>query len=307
MGIGTTTPSNLLHVVRSTDGVVARFTDSNGNCDIDPTSTALICSSDSRLKKNVVAIDNTLQNLMALNPVTFNWSKEDNNTPAHIGFIAQEVEPLFPNLVSTDDRGMKAVAYGNFVPLIVKGIQEQQLLLNGKDGELLDGLSTSTRIINTIKNEDERNAIDAILARVDSGVSVLTDFIATRVTAVRGYFDEVFAKKVQTEELCVSDESGAKTCLNKSQIDTLLNSQVAKPPTQNNVAPVETESIKDDVTSETLSTNPPIIEELVEELPGQDPIEPTVETPVIETEVSEEVVVETPVVETIAEESVVVQ
>ncbi|NTW30673.1 MAG: hypothetical protein HGA33_05315, partial [Candidatus Moranbacteria bacterium] len=43
VGIGTTGPSYLLHVSRSTDGDVAGFTDMNGTCTINPTSTALIC------------------------------------------------------------------------------------------------------------------------------------------------------------------------------------------------------------------------------------------------------------------------
>jgi len=60
IGIGTTSPTQLLHVERSTDGVVARFTDSNGNCDINPTNTALICSSDERLKDNVSTLKDSL-------------------------------------------------------------------------------------------------------------------------------------------------------------------------------------------------------------------------------------------------------
>ncbi|MEN9881054.1 MAG: hypothetical protein RLZZ308_237, partial [Candidatus Parcubacteria bacterium] len=41
----------------------------------------------------------------------------------HAGFIAQEVQPLFPDLVSTDENGTLSVAYGGFVPYIIQSIK----------------------------------------------------------------------------------------------------------------------------------------------------------------------------------------
>ncbi len=128
----TVTASNniSLEVTRSADGKVARFTDTNGSCDIDPTNTALICSSDASLKTNIMTLDSTLSDVLKLNPVNFDWKSQvgqetDGRRGSHIGFIAQDVEKLFPYLVFTDEiTGKKSLAYNNFIPLIVKAIQE---------------------------------------------------------------------------------------------------------------------------------------------------------------------------------------
>lgn len=130
VGIGTTTPAQLLHIARSTDGVVARFTDANGDCDINPTNTALVCASDVSLKKNILTLDNSLEKVLALNPVTFNWNGEKDGAATHPGFIAQEVEALFPPLVSANEDGLKSIAYSNFAPILTKAIQEVASLGN---------------------------------------------------------------------------------------------------------------------------------------------------------------------------------
>lgn len=113
-----------LSVVRGSDGVVARFIDTNGDCDINPT-VGISCASDISLKKNILTIDDaTLEKVLKLNSVTFNWNREKDGASGHIGFIAQEVEKFFPELVSTNEQGIKSVAYANFAPILTKAIQE---------------------------------------------------------------------------------------------------------------------------------------------------------------------------------------
>ena len=79
--------------------------------------------SDIRLKKNILNINDTLSKILNLRPVTFNW--KSNEEPS-IGFIAEEVEPIFPELVRTETDGYKGLLSTEFIPLLVKGIQEQQ-------------------------------------------------------------------------------------------------------------------------------------------------------------------------------------
>jgi hypothetical protein len=126
VGIGTTTPAYKLHVGdTSVSGVVARFENSTGYCDINPTTTSLTCTSDVNLKKNIVTLDasTTLANLTQLNAVTYNWKSEDNASSTHAGFIAQEVQPLFPDLVAIDANGTLSVSYGGFIPYIIQSIK----------------------------------------------------------------------------------------------------------------------------------------------------------------------------------------
>lgn len=109
------------------NGVVARFQNATGYCDINPTTTSLTCSSDERLKKNILSLDatSTFDKFIQLNPVTYNWIGETStsSTSTHAGFIAQQVETLFPDLVATDEQGMKSVSYTGFIPYIVESIK----------------------------------------------------------------------------------------------------------------------------------------------------------------------------------------
>ncbi|PIR38198.1 MAG: hypothetical protein COV34_01095 [Candidatus Zambryskibacteria bacterium CG10_big_fil_rev_8_21_14_0_10_42_12] len=125
IGIGTTSPGYKLHVYVGTDTDVAGFTDSNGTCTINPTSTALSCSSDRTLKKDISSLDpvTMLQNVVALNAVNYHWKTEDSGNPLRLGFIAQEVEKVFPEFVTIGPNGKKAVSYGSFTPVLASAIQ----------------------------------------------------------------------------------------------------------------------------------------------------------------------------------------
>jgi|GEM_PF-5674987 hypothetical protein len=104
-GIGTTNPSEMLEVV--------------GNVK----STGFIYnSSDRSLKKDIQLIDNPLGKIMQLNGVTFNWKKD--NSPS-IGLIAQDVEKVFPEIV-TGEEGNKSVAYSNLVAPLIEAVKAQQ-------------------------------------------------------------------------------------------------------------------------------------------------------------------------------------
>ena len=78
--------------------------------------------SDERLKKNIIDLKNVGKDLEKLRTVGFDWK---SNNEADIGFIAQEVEKIFPTLVKTGKDGFKSVKYVNFVPILVQGYREQ--------------------------------------------------------------------------------------------------------------------------------------------------------------------------------------
>jgi hypothetical protein len=98
-------------------------------------------SSDGRLKKDVQTIQNALDKINKLNPVTFEWiNPEEHNNQYNIGgFIAQEIKEIFPQFINEinaegkdkDIVGENEVVYGLTLPFkfdayIVKAIQEQQ-------------------------------------------------------------------------------------------------------------------------------------------------------------------------------------
>ena len=79
--------------------------------------------SDERLKSNVETIPNALEKVLSVRGVTFDMNEERGT-----GVIAQELEKALPEAVfaSTKD-GMKSVAYGNVVGLLIEAIKEQQV------------------------------------------------------------------------------------------------------------------------------------------------------------------------------------
>jgi hypothetical protein len=93
-------------------------------------ANGVILTSDERFKTNVKAESGSdeLNKFLNLKPVTYNWNElgqkqgGDPNELQH-GFIAQEVEEQFPELVSTRVDGYKGVNYIGFIPVLVSMVQ----------------------------------------------------------------------------------------------------------------------------------------------------------------------------------------
>ena len=104
-------------------------------------STTLVHSSDRRLKKNITTLDHALDKVLNLRGVSFEWKKEGarNSNPqqgVQIGFVAQEVETVVPELVKTDSEGYKSVAYANVTALLVEAVKGQQKTIAEQNTQL---------------------------------------------------------------------------------------------------------------------------------------------------------------------------
>ncbi|MBN8681668.1 MAG: tail fiber domain-containing protein [Chitinophagales bacterium] len=88
--------------------------------------------SDARFKKEVENVGSTLEKIMQLRPVSYRYRNESQSANRSIGFLAQDVQQLFPELIrETPGRGdnpQKSLAlnYSAISVLTVKAIQEQQ-------------------------------------------------------------------------------------------------------------------------------------------------------------------------------------
>jgi hypothetical protein len=65
---------------------------------------------------------------MQINPVKYT-RKSIENDKIHLGFIAQEVLPLIPEVVEGNNEDMYGINYAAITPVLVKAIQEQQALI----------------------------------------------------------------------------------------------------------------------------------------------------------------------------------
>jgi len=95
-------------------------------------------TSDKRLKKNINKLNNSLEIINKLNPVSYNWNKkakELNSTKTDkkdVGVIAQELETILPNLVHNmyNDENIKGVDYIKIIPYLIGAIQELTTEIN---------------------------------------------------------------------------------------------------------------------------------------------------------------------------------
>jgi hypothetical protein len=85
---------------------------------------SLTQTSDTRLKENIIPINNVLDKVSKLSGVSFNFTNEcSSKNNKDFGFIAQEVEPIFPELIS-NNFDLKSIKYQNITALLVEAIKE---------------------------------------------------------------------------------------------------------------------------------------------------------------------------------------
>ena len=82
----------------------------------------IVVSSDARLKANIVSLGATLAKLLLIDGKTYTMKK---NGKQKIGVLAQDIQKVFPELVTTDDKDMLAVNYQGLVPVLINALKEQ--------------------------------------------------------------------------------------------------------------------------------------------------------------------------------------
>ena len=134
----------------------------------------------------------------------------------------------------------------------------------------LNSEETSPEYIDTIQVETARDPIAIIRDKISSGARFFADFVVGRITAIRGYFDEIFAKKVHTEQMCFQKSDGSEVCMSGDQVDALLKNVGAAPspslPVQSFPVIEQTPALFDDSTptstdnSDLASSSAPVLE-----------------------------------------------
>ena len=157
---------NGIHLTTGGQGTfeVALFT-SSGDLELRGTlhANSTLLTSDERLKKNIKSVTNSLQTLKKLRGISYDWKTDKDeallanlqivnttdpkyskdlekskkeiqdrikDSGEQIGFSAQEVKLVLPQLVKTSENGMYAVNYVSLIPILVEGIKEQQTIID---------------------------------------------------------------------------------------------------------------------------------------------------------------------------------
>ncbi len=119
------------------DGSIAvgTITNSTTNGRIDASNDIVAFStSDIRLKDNIKIIDKALDKVNSIQGIEFDWIEKEEvhgNSGHDVGVIAQEIEKILPDVVTTRDNGYKAVKYEKIVPLLIEAIKDLSKQVDG--------------------------------------------------------------------------------------------------------------------------------------------------------------------------------
>jgi len=156
-------------------------------------STGSLVTSDSRLKNTVNSISYGLATINQLRPVSYNLNSDGSH---QLGFIAQEVQPVLPELVA--EGNYLALNYIGFIPVLTKAVQELDVKISN---------------------------INAQAATLFTNQGFLDGMIAWLANSANG-IQKLFTHEVHTDTLCVGN-----TCVTETELQQLLQqNNVSVPP-----------------------------------------------------------------------------
>ncbi|OGF74209.1 hypothetical protein A3E06_04440 [Candidatus Giovannonibacteria bacterium RIFCSPHIGHO2_12_FULL_44_42] len=208
VGVGTTTPWRTFSV-HGQVGLSASILSSNTGqylCvntttfEVGRNNTACSLSS-RRFKENIENLDYGLEDILKLRPVSFNFKPGMNiGTSTYLGFIAEEVVWVIPELVSIDKDGIPSgVDYPLLTSLLTKGIQELDINI-----ETIASTTASS-------TEKSRSFAEKFFSNIFSRIK---EWLADAANGIGDVFANVFRAN---EKICVEDQ-----CLTKDDIKRLL-------------------------------------------------------------------------------------
>ena len=133
--------------------------------------------SDRRIKKNISTITNALEQISRLRGVNFEWKNPEdhaNQQGLQGGFIAQEIEAVFPNWVSpvdaaahdkslTEDGKVRSVSLPfEFDAVLVEAVKELKTRLQARDAEVAELRADVARL------QQERKTLGATVASLET-------------------------------------------------------------------------------------------------------------------------------------------
>ena len=176
-------------------------------------------TSDARFKTNLQAITDALSIVRKLQGVSYDWNREafpdrGFSPRPQIGVIAQEVEKVLPELVSTDAQGFKSVNYTGFIPVLIEGLKQQDTRLDAQDARLVVAEQTLAMVeerlfqaeAQIIQIDERLGKTETFVARFeltrepDTMVVLTPTFKVQNLTADRAYIEELRAARIEADK-----------------------------------------------------------------------------------------------------------
>ena len=216
IGMGTTYPANLVGIGGAPSTTATTALNVTGNSYVSGTgyfTNGTQSISDARFKKNVTTIDGAtaLSDVMQLRGVTYDfntdkWPDMNFSTANQIGFIAQDVEPIVPQVVNTDANGYKSIAYDKLTAIIVNAVQQQQ-------SEIVTLQNTTTQNTSDVA---AANLLAQQQAASLADLSLKTDTNITTLTGLQTSVDEqltTIGTSLNANTKSISDQAASLTAL----------------------------------------------------------------------------------------------
>jgi len=126
IGGGAYITTNNTHIDYYAAGLITGRLEDDGTLTVTGDMVAYGSPSDKRLKENIKPIESALDKAMKLQGVTFDWKESDSilNIKEDIGFIAQDVQKVVPELVRENADGMLSMRHQGIAPILLEAIKE---------------------------------------------------------------------------------------------------------------------------------------------------------------------------------------
>jgi len=128
--------------------------------------------SDIRAKKDIQSIKAALPSIMKLQAKSYHYKDNAPGSRLSYGFIAQDVEKIFPDFVTTKGEGqLKAVGYQKLNVMAIKAIQEQQVMIELLEQQLIDNAAENKR-----QNAKQQSEIESLQAQMKTMLETMAEF-----------------------------------------------------------------------------------------------------------------------------------
>jgi hypothetical protein len=216
VGIGTATPTTALDVTGSiTSSTIASscdvFSDGSGTLICDPSSR--------RYKDNIQNLSFDKEKFLSLQTITFEYKKNLVNVEGEqVGFIAEDVLPIFPDLVRYKDGQIEGIKYEKIPIYLYQIVQDQQKDIDAI--KTLLGISTANGESNVdgIMGGMVQNLIGSLGIAFEDGLTTIKNLAVTTFTAKTATVDHANINKLEMNDAT----TGEKYCvwIDHGQIQT---------------------------------------------------------------------------------------
>lgn len=148
---------------------------------------ALVHSSDKALKTDIRPFSTSLNDVLKLEPYNFKWK---SNGKSDIGFMAQDVQAVWPELTELGPNGSVGVAYSRFVPLLLESIRELNNRVTDLESmkesiseikDFMNNINSRLLHIESLENLESIHQLDEIVVKLENHLD-RTDGLSDQLT-----------------------------------------------------------------------------------------------------------------------------